>query len=217
MTALARKAVRQALMHLGSTPNLVFVFVAASDAEDAEQALLTAHAQLPSATVLGTSASGVIASGRGTDEGTAVAVWAARIPGLRARSFHLEVMADPEGHQIVGLPGRRRDDVIALLFTDPWSFPATDFAAHARVLLNSLPVVGAVASGPAPARATRFLLDGRIHNRGAIGVMLGGHVEVTTLTSPACRPVGPVLTVTDAEGFLLKYSRDHEREYSRKS
>ena len=56
----------------------------------------------------------------------------------------------------------------------------------------------------APARATRFLLDGRIHNRGAIGVMLGGHVEVTTLTSPACRPVGPVLTVTDAEGFLLK-------------
>lgn len=204
MTALARKAVRQALTQMGSTPNLVFVFVAATDAEDAEQALLAAHSQLPSATVLGTSAAGVIASGRGTDEGTAVAVWAARIPGLRARSFHLEVMAAPDGHQIVGLPGRRRDDIIALLFTDPWSFPATDFAAHARVLLNDLPVVGAVASGPAPARATRFLLDGRIHSRGAIGVMLGGHLEVTTLTSPACRPVGPVLTVTDAEGFLLK-------------
>jgi small ligand-binding sensory domain FIST len=204
MPSLARKAVRQALTHLGSAPNLVFVFVAAGDAEDAEQALLTAHSQFPSATVLGTSASGVIASGHGTDEGTAVAVWAGRIPGLRARSFHLEVMADPDGHHIVGLPGRRRDDVIALLLTDPWSFPATDFAAHARVLLNDLPVVGGVASGPAPARATRFLLDGRIHSRGAIGVMLGGHVEVTTVTSPACRPVGPVLTVTNAEGFLLK-------------
>jgi len=204
MTALARKAVRQALTQLGSTPNLAFVFVAAANAEDAEQALLASQAQLASATVLGTSAAGVIASGRGTDEGTAVAVWATRIPGLRARSFHLEVMADPEGHRIVGLPGRRRDDVIAILLTDPWSFPATDFAAHADVLLNDLPVVGAVASGPAPARTTRFLLDGRIHQRGAVGVMIGGHAEVTTLTSPACRPVGPVLTVTESEGFLLK-------------
>lgn len=34
--------------------------------------------------------------------------------------------------------------------------------------------------------------------------MLGGHVEVDTLISPACRPVGPILTVTEAEGFLLK-------------
>ena len=89
------------------------------------------------------------------------------------------------------------------MFTDPWSFPATDFAAHAAELMTDLPVVG-VASGPAPARTTRFLLDGRIHNRGAVGVMLGGHVEVDTLISPACRPVGPILTVTEAEGFLLK-------------
>lgn len=204
MTALARTAVKQALMQLGSTPNLAFVFVAAGNPEDAEQALLASHAHLGSATVLGTSASGVIASGRGSDEGTAVAVWAARIPGLRARSFHLEVMAAAEGHQIVGLPGRRRDDVIAVLLTDPWSFPATDFASHAQALMTDLPVVGAVASGPPPARTTRFLLDGRIHKRGAIGVMIGGHAEVTTLTSPACRPVGPILTVTDAEGFLLK-------------
>lgn len=204
MPQLARQAARQALAHLGSIPNLAFVFVAAPNAEDAEQALLAAQAHFTSATVLGTSAAGVIASGRGTDEGTAVAIWAARIPGLRARSFHLEVLPASDGHQIVGLPGRRRDDVLALLFTDPWSFPATDFVLHADALLTNLPLAGAVASGPAPARTTRFLLDGRIHTRGAIGVMLGGHVEVTTLMSPACRPVGPVLTVTDAEGFLLK-------------
>lgn len=204
MAGLARAAVRQALMHLGSTPNLAFVFVSAANPEDAEQALLASHAHLTTATVLGTSASGVIASGRGSDQGTAVAVWAARIPGLRARSFHLEVMGGPDGHQIVGLPGRRRDDVVSILFTDPWSFPAIDFAAHASALMTDLPVVGAVASGPAPARTTRFLLDGRIHKRGAVGVMIGGHVEVTTLTSPACRPVGPTLTVTESEGFLLK-------------
>jgi small ligand-binding sensory domain FIST len=204
MPHLARQAAKQALLHLGSTPNLAFVFVAAQNAEDAEQGLLAAAGHLPATTVLGTSASGVIASGRGTDDGTAVSVWVARIPGLRARSFHLEVLPASDGHQIVGLPGRRRDDVIALLFTDPWSFPASDFTLHADTLLNDLPLVGAVASGPAPARTTRFLLDGRIHSRGAVGVMLGGHIEVTTLMSPGSRPVGPVLTVTDAEGFLLR-------------
>jgi small ligand-binding sensory domain FIST len=94
--------------------------------------------------------------------------------------------------------------VIALLFTDPWSFPANEFVLHADALLTDLPLVGAVSSGPAPARATRFLLDGRIHTRGAIGVLLGGHLEVTTVMSPGSRPVGPLLTVTEAEGFLLK-------------
>lgn len=204
MPHLARSAAKQALMHLGSTPNLSFVFVAAQNAEDAEQGLLAAAEPLSHGTVVGTSACGVIASGRGTDDGVAVAVWTARIPGLRARSFHLEVMAADQGHQIVGLPGRRRDDVLALLFTDPWSFPATEFALHAEQLLTGLPLVGAVASGPAPARTTRFLLDGRLHTRGAVGVMLGGHLEATTLMSPSCRPVGPLLTVTDAEGFMLK-------------
>lgn len=204
MPHLARVAVKQALTHLGSTPNISFVFVAASNAEDVEQAFLAAYPALSHGTVIGVSASGVIASGRGTDDGTAVAVWSARIPGLRARSFHLEVIPAQDGHQIVGLPGRRRDDVIALLFTDPWSFPAGDFTLHAQELLTGLPLIGAVASGPAPARTTRFLLDGRIHNRGAVGVMLGGHIEVSTLMSPACRPVGPALTVTDAEGFLLR-------------
>ncbi len=201
---MARTAAKQALTNLGSTPNLSFVFVSAQNAEDAEQGLLAAFEPLSHGTVLGTSASGVIASGRGTDQGTAVAVWAARIPGLRARSFHLEVMAAAQGHQIVGLPGRRRDDVISLVFSDPWSFPAADFVLHSESLLTGLPLVGAVSSGPAPARTTRFLLDGRIHTRGAVGVMLGGHLEATTLMSPACRPVGPLLTVTDAEGFMLK-------------
>jgi small ligand-binding sensory domain FIST len=204
MTALGRKAVKQALLQLGSTPNLAFVFVAAQHPEDAEQAMLASHSHLSSATVVGTSASGVMSGGLASDAGVAVAVWAARIPGLRARSFHLEVMPAGDGQHIVGLPARRRDDVVALLFTDPWSFPATDFAAHASALLNDLPVVGAVASGPAPARTTRFLLDGRIQGRGAVGVMIGGHVEVDTMVSPACRPVGPTLTVTDSEGFLLK-------------
>ena len=80
MTALARKAVKQALMMLGSAPNLAFVFVAAGQPEDVEQAMLASQAHLTSATVIGTSASGVLADGRGSDQGTAVSVWAARMP-----------------------------------------------------------------------------------------------------------------------------------------
>ncbi len=203
MTVLARTAAKQALVQLGSAPNLAFVFVAAADAEDAEQALLAAYSHLSSGTVIGSSASAVMAGGRASDAAS-VAVWAARIPGLRARAFHLEVLSADQGDQIVGLPGRRRDDVMALVLTDPWSFPTSDFAAHAQLLMTDLPVVGAVASGPAPARTTRFLIDGRIHSRGAVGVLVGGHAQIVTIQSPACRPVGPLLTVTDAEGFLLK-------------
>jgi len=179
------------------------VFVAAEDPHAVEQALAAGGEALGGGAVVGVSSAGVVASGRGTDEGTAVAVWAARIPEMVARPFHLDVVASPQEQRIVGLPGRRRDDVIAVLLADPWTFPVSEFAAHAQTLLTGLPVVGAVATGSGR-RTTRFLQGGRIREGGAVGVMIGGRVEVSTLVSPACRPVGPALTVTDAEGFLVK-------------
>ena len=47
---------------------------------------------------------------------------------------------------------------------------------------------------------TRLVVDGRIHDRGAVGVVLGGDLAVHTLVSPGCRPIGRPMTVTKAAG-----------------
>jgi small ligand-binding sensory domain FIST len=48
-----------------------------------------------------------------------------------------------------------------------------------------------------------MLIDGRIVARGAVGVQLGGPVAAQALVSQGCRPIGPSMTVTAAEGNVL--------------
>ena len=69
--------------------------------------------------------------------------------------------------------------------------------------LPDLPIVGGMAAGAAGRGSTRLLVDDHLVERGAVGVMLGGPVGARTLVSQGCRPVGPAMTVTAAEGNVI--------------
>src|SRR5206468_12266371 len=49
----------------------------------------------------------------------------------------------------------------------------------------------------------RLFADGQVADRGAVGVVLSGPVGARTLVSQGCRPVGPPMTVTRADGNVL--------------
>jgi len=101
------------------------------------------------------------------------------------------------------MPDRRDADVVGVLLADPWSFPVDGFVEHSHDALRGLPLVGGLASGATRAGDTRLLLDGHLHDRGAVGVVLGGDVAVHTLVSQGCRPIGRPMTVTKADGATI--------------
>ncbi len=199
----AEIATAQALAPLqGRTPDLVVVFVCGVNADDIAVAGERVAALVPGAAMIGCSAGGVIGGGRGIEETNAVSVWAAILPDARVRTFHLEVMRTDDGMAVVGMP-ERGDDEVAVLLADPYSFPADGFVSQANTALVGLPFVGGIAAGPSGQGSTRLFVDGRVVDRGAVGVLLGG-VEVHTLVSQGCRPVGPAMTVTDAVGTVVR-------------
>jgi small ligand-binding sensory domain FIST len=153
--------------------------------------------------VVGCSASGVIGAGRGVEREPAVSVWAAVLPGAQIRSYHLEVIRMPEGMAVVGMPERAASDTAALLFADPYSFPADGFVEQSNSALNGLPMIGGLATGPGGAGSTRLFVDGRSVERGAVGVVIGGDVGAVPVVSQGCRPVGPAMTVTKAESNVV--------------
>lgn len=198
----AELAVQEALAPLqGRTPDLVVFFVTAATADDAAAAGERVAALVPGATVLGCTAGGVIGGGRGVEGVSAVSAWAAVLPGARVRSFHLEVMRTDVGMAVIGMPEREDDDV-AVLLTDPWTFPVDGFVDQANLALAGLPLVGGVATGPVGQGSTRLFVDGRAVDRGAVGLLLSG-VDVQVLVSQGCRAVGPAMTVTAAEGTVV--------------
>jgi small ligand-binding sensory domain FIST len=186
----------------GVSPDLACVFVCGSDPDQVEAALHRAASVLRARTVIGCSASGVIGAAQGIEATSSVSVWAAVLPGVRVRAFHLEVIRTPNGMAILGLPEGEDADEVAVLVADPYSFPADGFVEQANDALG-LPLVGGMATGTRGPGSTRLLIDGRVVGRGAVGVVLGGPVGAQAMVSQGCRPVGPAMTVTASEGNLL--------------
>jgi small ligand-binding sensory domain FIST len=196
----AQRAVQQAVGPLDGPPALVCVFVTGAEPDAAVRAGLRAMAVAAEAgddrtTVLGCTASGVIGGGRGVERESAVSAWATALPGVRLTPFRLRTSRTPDSLQVTGMPAPSPEDRIAVLLADPFRFPVDAFVEHSADALGGLPITGGLAAPEA-----RLFLDGEVHRGGAVGVMLGGPVEVATVVSQGCRPVGPAMVVTRAAG-----------------
>ncbi len=204
LEAAAEFAVTQALAPLhGQRPDLLCVFVCGDDPAMVELAGTRAMAVAGARTTLGSSAGGVIGAGRGVEGVPAVSAFAACLPGVRCTPLHLELVRTLDGAAVTGMPDRREDDAVAVLLADPFTFPVADFVQRSHDDLTGLPLIGGVASGPRGGESARLFLDGRSVPAGAVGVVLGGPLAARMVVSQGCRPFGPPMIVTKAEGNVL--------------
>jgi small ligand-binding sensory domain FIST len=91
-----------------------------------------------------------------------------------------------------------------LLLADPYSFPTAELLDGLREQTGvHLPVIGGLASAGRAPGGNRLLLDGEVHSDGAVAVVVGG-VEVETVVSQGCRPIGSPMVVTSGEGAIVR-------------
>lgn len=204
LAVAAERAAVQALEPLGGQqPDLVCVFVCTPDPDGVDAAANRVLALSGARHAIGCSAAGVIGAGQAIEQAAAVSVWAAVLPGVTIRTFDLAVLQSADGVVVMGMPDRQDDDQVCLLLGDPFSFPAEQFVEQTNTTMPGLPVVGGLASGVGGPGSTRLVVDGRVVDRGAVGAMLSGPIAVSTVVSQGCRPVGPSMVVTAAEGRAL--------------
>ncbi|HEY2764621.1 MAG TPA: FIST N-terminal domain-containing protein [Pseudonocardiaceae bacterium] len=200
----AESAVQQAIAPLaGQRPDLLCVFVCSDDPSAVEAAGLHAMEVAGARIALGCSAGGVIGAARGVETQSAVSAFAGCLPGARCTPFQLDLLRTADGVAITGMPDRRADDAVAILLADAGTFPVAGFVERSNDDLAGLPLIGGVASGPPGSGAAQLFMDGRSVPAGAVGVVLGGSVAVRPVVSQGCRPFGPSMIVTKAEGNVL--------------
>jgi small ligand-binding sensory domain FIST len=200
----ARIAINTAVLGFDGPPDLLAVFASGTAVDELGAVGPLAQELSAARHVIGCSAAGVCGAGDAVLGQAAVSAWAAAIPDVTLRVFHLEVMRTAEGLAVVGLPEVRPGESTALLFADPYSFPVVSFVDRASQALPDVTLVGGLAGGPGGAGTTRLYLDGRTVERGAVGIVLGdGRPVGSIVVSQGCRPVGQEMIVTRAEGNLL--------------
>ena len=193
----AREAAREAIQGLGGRVDLGLVFVSADHHAAAGEIADVVRETAGARHLVGCVSGGVLAGGRELESGPAVAVWAAELPGATIEPFH----ALPVEDGVSGVPDLD-DTSLVVLLADPFTFPAVPFLEAVNERHARSPFVGGLATGTGEPGGQALLGDGDVFDEGAVGVAISG-VDVTTIVSQGCAPLGPESVVTEADGNVV--------------
>ena len=180
---------------LAGPVDLLVVFVGAGLTGAIEDISNSLRELLQPASMIGSTACGVLSQASEVEHRPALSVWAAT--GLTARTFRIEA---GEFEPAVGWESLGSDT--AILLTDPFSVPQMELLSRSGEVAPNLLLHGGLASAANGPGGNRLLLDGAIHTDGGVGVALSG-VSMTSVVSQGCRPVGEAFTVTGVERNVI--------------
>ena len=193
----------------GSEPDLLLAFASSDHAGELERIAALARRRFPASLVAGCTAGGVIGDGHEEEEGPALSLTAASLPGVELSAFHVDMTSLPaaEGgaprwRAIVGRSPAAEPKL--LLLADPFTMDARELIAGLDLAYPGAPKFGGLASGGERAGENRLLLGPDVHRIGAVGVAFSGALAVETVIAQGCRPIGAPMLVTRCDGGLLQ-------------
>ncbi len=183
----------QVLEGLGEQPDLVLVFVTPPHAGALEDAARAVSAILRPQALLGCASESITSTGREIEESAAVSVWAARLGPIKTLGLDGPGWAEAPEFEPTAM----------VLMADPFSFPAEAFFEWLAADYPGLPVIGGMASGARGPGGTRLVIDEQLRSSGAVGALLGPGIEMSTVVSQGCRPIGYPMAATKTEGSIV--------------
>jgi small ligand-binding sensory domain FIST len=207
-TAAWQEATSQALAALGTAPSLALVFFSADHAEKLPTLLATLRTELgPTCVVAGCSGESILGMGKEVESGPAVSLWLASLPGVTIDATELDFQRTPEGMTISGWsePFLHPWPAGSFLLTlaEPFSFPADVLLEQLNEDHPGVRVVGGMASGAHRPGQNRLVLGDEILTEGAVLLRCAGPVQLRTVVSQGCRPIGKPFVITKAERNVI--------------
>ena len=204
-TEAVTQASEQILANLdGKHPDLAVVFISSHHMPSYVVAPELLAETLGATVLIGCSAAGVIGGGQEVERRPGIAISAAILPGVELSPFHLNQDelpspdAGPEEWQ--ALLGIRAEDCPAImLLPDPFTLRSDHLLAGLDFAYPSTVKIGGLASGGGQPGANALFINDRSVRSGAVGVAFSGDLEVETIVSQGCRPIGEPLVVTESE------------------
>ncbi|MEO5656953.1 MAG: FIST N-terminal domain-containing protein [Nitrospiria bacterium] len=201
----ATEACNQAAKGCDGAVDLALVFVSPHHAERLGDVASVVAARFAPRVLLGCTGEGIIGSEQEFERQPAVTVWVGRLPGVTLTPFHVSFRRMAEGIGVDGWPEGLPEEPkpVFVLLADPFSTPGSEFLAFLEQASPGARAVGGMASGGAGPGENRLVLDGTVVIDGVVGVALSGDVEIVTVVSQGCRPIGERFLITKADGNVI--------------
>ena len=193
---------------LGEGPlDLALAFFSAAHVGAAAEAAATLRAALAPGCLAGVSARGVVTREHELEQGPALSLIGARLPGVDVRPFLLaqEVWRGPlddvAAFDLIA-PGARAAELVVLL-ADPFSLDVDRVLACFNRFAPGVRVVGGLASAAARPNGNALFLNDWLAPTGAFALAFHGALRADVVVSQGCAPIGPPLDVTHVENNVI--------------
>lgn len=202
-----------------AAPDLLMAFVTPHHAQRMGMIADTLRDALGSKHMLCVSASAIMSGESEINQGPGLALLACKFPGVRISPFWVEHLSgrDSSEERAAKLADQIEAGIdmrAALFFADPFSVPLVKLIpAISQARMQHITasgrvehigtVIGGMASAATRPGGNTLLLDGEARSSGAMGVTLSGPLQVDTVVSQGCRPIGHPMIITKARGNLI--------------
>lgn len=190
----------------GEAADMALLFFSPHHRESVHEMVSLVQKSVTPRVLLGCTGEGIIGDDQEVERRPALSLWAGRLPGATLTPFSLRAQETAEGVSFQGWPTQMPDPKerpVFLLLADPFSTPGRELLAFLQEKYPGVPAVGGMASGAGDADPNRLILNGRVLNEGVVGVAMTGSIEVRTVVSQGCRPIGERLIVTKADRNII--------------
>ena len=193
----------------GAQPDVAFVFISNSFANDYLRLNELLSAALGKTLVVGCSAAGVIGAGHEIEYRHSLSMTVGELPGVTLTPFGIKDGALPsqdasplEWETLMGVS--RQDNPSFVILADPYSLRAEELLAGLDYAYPASPKLGGLASGGQGPRLNALYLNGECYREGAVGVALTGDLVLDTVVAQGCRPIGSPMRITKCDDNLLE-------------
>ncbi|MEO5988332.1 MAG: FIST N-terminal domain-containing protein [Candidatus Eisenbacteria bacterium] len=187
--------------------DLAMVFFTAAHRAGAEAIASVLRERLAPGHLAGVSARGVVTREHELEQGPALSLIAARLPGVQVRPFLLtqeswrEQVEEDAAFDLIA-PGARGAEIV-LFMGDPHSLDVERVLAVFNRFAPGVRVVGGLASAGHQAGENVLLLNDWLAHEGGFALALHGAIRADVVVSQGCEPLGPPLDVTHVEGNII--------------
>lgn len=193
------------------TIDLCLLFASAHFEDRLPALALELHERIGARTFIGVTGEGAIADDREYESRPSLVLWGAHLPGVSVQSFHLA----KEDLERLDSPGAFQEQLSIpidaapyfLLFADPFTFnPTPDLLTLLERLHEAYPgrpVIGGLASAADQPGQNMLVFGGQTLRHGLVGVALWGNIQIDTVVSQGCRPIGQHHVITRADRNVI--------------
>jgi small ligand-binding sensory domain FIST len=186
----------------------IFVFFTAHHLEDADRVVEKLWLELDPQTAIGCSAEGVIAAEQEIERAPGLALLVATLPRIRLHPFHIgaddwrELLGSPD--DMLERMGVGDESRAIIAFGDPFTTPLNQFMPLLDRIAPQAPLVGGMASSAHQPGGNVVVRNDSAYSEGLVGLSLSGALEIQTIVSQGCRPIGQPFVITKSHDNVVE-------------